>query len=75
MKWPTATTRATARPSQCRSGVCGESAGALRKKKPSETNEDALKVSLILEGLHLTLYAALMRMIQPLRDAKAEKKV
>jgi hypothetical protein len=47
----------------------------MRKKKTSETNEDALKVSLILEGLHLTLYAALMRTIQPLRDAKAEKKV
>jgi hypothetical protein len=75
MKWPTATKRATARPGQCRSGVCGESVDALRKKKPSETNEDALKVSLILEGLHLTLYAALMRRIQPLRDAKAEKKV
>ena len=47
----------------------------MRKKKTSETNESALKVSLILEGLHLTLYAALMRTIQPLLDAKAEKKV
>ena len=47
----------------------------MRKKKTSETNEDALKVSLILEGLHLTLYAALMRTIQPLQGAKAEKKV
>ena len=47
----------------------------MRKKKTSETNESALKVSLILEGLHLTLYAALMRMVQPLPGAKAEKKV
>ena len=47
----------------------------MRRKKTSETNEDALKVSLILEGLHLTLCAALMRTIQPLPDAKAEKKV
>lgn len=47
----------------------------MRKKRTSETNESALKVSLILEGLHLTLYAALMRSIQPLQVAKAEKKV
>ena len=33
----------------------------MRKKKTSETNEDALKVSLILGGLHLTLYAALVK--------------
>ena len=47
----------------------------MRKKKTSETNEDALKVSLILEGQYVTLYAALMRTIQPLQGAKAEKKV
>jgi hypothetical protein len=51
------------------------SVDAMRKKKTSETNESALKVSLILEGLHLTLYAALMRTNQPLHSAKAEKKV
>ena len=33
----------------------------LRVKNASETNENALKVSLILEVLHLTLYAALIQ--------------
>ena len=47
----------------------------MRRKKTSETNEDALKVSLILEGLHFALYAALMGTIQPLQCAKDEKKV
>jgi hypothetical protein len=46
----------------------------MRTKKTSETNEDALKVSLILEGLYVTLYAALRKTIQPLPGAKAEKK-
>jgi hypothetical protein len=46
----------------------------MRTKKTSETNEGALKVSLILEGLYVTLYAALRKTIQPLPGAKAEKK-
>jgi hypothetical protein len=33
----------------------------LRVKMESETNESALKVSLILEVPHLTLYAALIQ--------------
>jgi hypothetical protein len=33
----------------------------MRKKKASETNEDALKVSPILEGLHVTLMADLCK--------------
>lgn len=47
----------------------------MRKKKTSETNESALKVSLILEGLHLTLYAAVFKATQPLQGAKAEQGV
>ncbi len=47
----------------------------MRKKKTSETNEDALKVSLILEGLHVTLYAAVLKATQPLQGAKAEQGV
>jgi hypothetical protein len=33
----------------------------MRKKKASETNEDALKVSLILVGLHVTPMAGLCK--------------
>ena len=47
----------------------------MRTKKTSETNEDALKVSLILEVPHLTLHAALMEVIQPLQGAKAGQDV
>jgi hypothetical protein len=47
----------------------------MRKKKTSETNEDALKVSLILERLHVALYAAVLKATQPLQGAKAEEEV
>ena len=47
----------------------------MRTKKTSETNEGALKVSLILEGLYVTLYAAVLKATQPLQGAKAAQEV
>ena len=58
---PTTTRRATAQPGQCLSNACEGSVDALRMKRASETNEDALKVSPILEGLHVTPMAGLCK--------------
>ena len=45
----------------------------LHVKMASETNESALKVSLILGGLHVTLYAARVKPAAFARMAKAER--